>query len=226
MALHKSRALRAAALTLLGCLGMAWVEMSLRPAYPVKSILKLIVFGGCAGLYVLLCRDGTPFRVFRKPGRGSLCPAAGLAAGVFALILLGCVILSPWLDLSAITGNLGQKEGITASLFPFVALYITFVNSLLEEFFFRGFAFLTLRENGGGKLAWGFSALAFALYHVCIMDGWFSPILFLLLTAGLAVAGLFFNWLDRRGTLWPSWLVHVGANLALNLIGLHLFGTI
>lgn len=216
----------ASALTLLGCLAMALVEGVLRPAYPVKSALKVAVFLGCAGLYVLLFRDKTPFQTFRKPDRGSLTLAAALAAGVFVLILGGYALLAPWLDLSAVTGNLGEKEGITAGLFPLVALYISFGNSLLEEFFFRGFAFLTIREAEDGKLVWGFSALAFALYHVCIMDGWFSLPLFLLLTAGLFVAGLFFNALDRRGSLWPSWLVHMGANLAINTIGLHLFGVI
>ena len=210
--------------TLLGCLAMAWFEGILRPAYPVKSALKILAFLGCAGLYILVCRDSTPFHAFQKPEKRSLKLAAALAAGVFVLILSGYAILAPWLDLSAIPGNLGKKEGITAATFPFAALYISFGNSLLEEFFFRGFAFLGLKMTGCETLAWGFSALAFALYHVAIMDGWFTLPLFLLLTAGLALAGLLFNWLDRKGSLWPSWLVHMGANLAINTIGLHLFG--
>ena len=74
--------------------------------------------------------------------------------------------------------------------------------------------------------AWLFSALAFAGYHVAIMDSWFHPVLLILFTAGLALAGMLFNWLDRAGSLWPSWLVHMGANLATNLIGLRLFGLV
>ena len=203
---------------------MAWVESVLRPTYPVKSALKLLAFGGAVVLYVLLRRDKGLLRCFRRPSRQALVPGIFLAAGVFGLILGGYALLAPWLDLSAITGNLGAKEGITAATFPLAALYITFVNSLLEEVFFRGFSFLALRQAGCPRLAWVFSALAFALYHVAIMDGWFSPVLFLLLTAALAAAGLLFNWLDREGTLWPAWLVHMGANLAINTIALHLFG--
>ena len=93
---------------------------------------------------------------------------------------------------------------------------------MLEEFFFRGFAFLTAERKT--PRVWLFSALAFALYHVAIMGSWFHPILFVLLTAALAVAGVLFNALDREGTLWPAWLVHMAANLAINLIGMHLFG--
>ena len=56
------------------------------------------------------------------------------------------------------------------------------------------------------------------------MGSWFHPALFLLLTAALAVAGLLFNYLDHEGSIWPAWLVHMSANLAINIIGLSLFG--
>ena len=128
------------------------------------------------------------------------------------------------LDLSAIPENLAVKEGITKRTFPLAALYITFCNSLLEEYFFRGFAFLALYRTGRKKLAYSFSALAFALYHVSITSNWGSPVLILLMVAGLTAAGLLFNWLDREGSLLPSWLVHMGANLGTNAVGLILFG--
>ena len=56
------------------------------------------------------------------------------------------------------------------------------------------------------------------------MGSWFHPVLFVLLTAALAMAGLLFNWLDRWGSLWPAWLVHMAANLATNIIGMGLLG--
>ena len=213
-----------AILVLSGCLSIGWVETVLQPIYPVKSGLKILIFLGCAALYILITRDRTPLTVFRRPHPAALRLAGLLAAGTFGAILGGYALLAPWLDLSAITGNLGAKEGITAATFPLAALYISFGNSLLEEFFFRGFAFLTPKNAGSGLFAWIFSSLAFALYHVCIMGSWFHPVLFLLLTAGLALSGLLFNWLDRNGSIWPSWLVHMAANLAINTIGLSLFG--
>ena len=205
-----------------GVLTMAWVEGVLRPAYPVKSALKLAVFLGCAGLYTLLSGDRGPFHVLRKAGAVRL--AAPLALGVLVLLLVGYALLSPWLDLSAIPENLAAKEGITRETFPLAAAYITLCNSLLEEFFFRGFAFLTLYRAGFKRLAYGFSALAFALYHVSITDGWGSPALIVLMVAGLTAAGLLFNWLDREGSVLPSWLVHMGANLGTNGVGFILFG--
>ena len=209
-------------LTAAGCLMMAWVEAGLSPVYPVKSALKIVVFLGCAGLYTLLSGDREPFHVLRKARAVRL--AAPLALGVLVLLLVGYALLSPWLDLSAIPENLAAKEGITRETFPLAAAYITLCNSLLEEFFFRGFAFLTLYRAGFKRLAYGFSALAFALYHVSITDGWGSPALIVLMVAGLTAAGFLFDWLDREGSVLPSWLVHMGANLGTNTVGLILFG--
>ena len=218
----KRRAVLTIALVAVGCGVMAWVEGALRPIYPVKSSLKIAVFLGCAGLYVLFSRDFGPLQAFRRPRQIRL--TALLAAGVLVFLLGGYLLLSPWLDLSAIPENLAAKEGITRETFPLAAAYITLCNSLLEEYFFRGFAFLALYRAGREKLAWGFSALAFALYHVSITSNWGAPGLIVLMVAGLTAAGLLFNWLDREGSVWPSWLVHMGANLGTNAVGLILFG--
>ncbi|USF26632.1 hypothetical protein N510_001562 [Firmicutes bacterium ASF500] len=220
----KKRAVFAVLLVIVGCLVMAWVEGMLRPIYPVKSALKIVVFGGTAILYARAAGDRAVLRPFRRPGYKALRLAIPLAAAVFLLLLGGYLLLAPWLDLSAIPENLAVKEGITQKTFPLAALYITFCNSLLEEYFFRGFAFLTLYRLGYVRLAYGFSALAFALYHVSITSNWGSPVLIVLMVAGLTVAGLLFDWLDRDGSLFPSWLVHMGANLGTNSVGLILFG--
>lgn len=222
MADTKSRATLTIVLVAAGCLTMTWVEGVLSPVYPVKSALKIAVFLSCAGLYVLFIRDYSLFRALRYPGRIKF--AALLALGIFAFLLGGYLLLSPWLDLSAIPKNLAAKEGVTAKSFPLAAAYITLCNSLLEEFFFRGFAFLTLYRTGYKKLAYGFSALAFALYHVSITSNWGAPFLIVFMVAGLTAAGLLFNRLDREGSLWPSWLVHMGANLGTNAVGMILFG--
>jgi membrane protease YdiL (CAAX protease family) len=120
---------------------------------------------------------------------------------------------------------LTENIGVTGKNFLFVSLYISFVNSLLEEFFFRGFAFLTLQRSVGKKFAYVFSAASFALYHIAMMIGWFSIGLFLLVMAGLFIGGLLLNYLNAKSqTVYPSWLVHMFANFAINTIGFLLFG--
>ena len=51
-----------------------------------------------------------------------------------------------------------------------------------------------------------------------------SSVLFLLALAGLTAGGVLFNLLDARaGTIFPSWAVHIFANLAINTVGFILF---
>lgn len=219
---HRKWAL--AALVLVCCAVMAWMDGVWHPSYPVKSAVKLCLFLICPLLYARADRSWNWKKLFR-PSRRNLGRAALLGAGVFAVILGAYIILRNVFDFSDITALLGENAGITGENFFWVALYISFVNSLLEEFFFRGFAFLALRELGGRRLAYWFSALAFALYHTAMMLGWFSLPLFLLAMAGLTIGGLIFDWLNESsGTIYISWTVHMCANFAINGVGFLLFG--
>lgn len=213
-----------AVLVLLGW-GGAWLGQEICLGYWERAFIKALSFGCCMGLYLLLSRDGELFRLFQKPDRASLKWSLPLAGGVLVFLLGGYALLSPWLDLSAIPEQL-RMSGITAENFPVVAVYITLVNSMLEELFFRGFAFLALKQHASERFAYLFSGLSFALYHVSILSGWFHPVWFVLFIAGLAAAGMLFDLLDRRGSIWNGYLVHAAADLAIDLIGMRMFGII
>lgn len=211
------------ALILLCCAGVALVDGVLRPGYAAKSAAKLLLFGVIPWLW--LRRRGVSVGGLFRMERAALRRTLALAAGVFALILGGYFALRGVADFSAITVALTDNAGVSRESFPLVALYIPLVNALLEEFFFRGFAFLLLRRVTSPRFAAAFSAVVFALYHVSILQGWFAPALYALAMAGLAAGGLLFEWLDSRSdALLPSYLVHMAANLAINTVGLILFG--
>lgn len=98
-------------LTVLGCLAMLWVEWVLSPVYPVKSSAKALVFLGCAAAYVLASGDRTILRPSAGPNRGDEA-ALLLGGGVFLLLLGGYTLLSPWLDLSAISRQFTGQGGL------------------------------------------------------------------------------------------------------------------
>lgn len=200
---------------ILACGVMALVETVIRPGYLVKSCIKWVLFLGLSigSIRGSLRREGL--------GRG-LC----LGGGIFAVILAAFFLFRNFIDLGAIAEGLLGKEGISRENFLWVALYISICNSFLEELLFRGLAYLALREHTSEAFAMVFSAAAFAVYHAAILDGWFSWWVYGLCMLGLFVGGLIFNALDRRGGILPSWLAHAGANLAINTIGLMMFGLI
>ncbi len=205
--------------SILCCLTMALVDGVLRPAYAVKSAIKIAVFLLPALALSIRYRELSCFSLFRFPKKGFFT-ALALGIGVYFVILIGYFAVKPFFEFSSIAEKLTQNAGVTADNFLFVSLYISFVNSLLEEFFFRGFVFTNLKHLRSGRFAYLFSSILFAVYHVAMMTGWFSPVLFLLVMAGLVAGGMIFNYLNERmGTVYISWLVHMFANFAINTIG-------
>lgn len=201
------------------CAAMALVDGVLRPGYALKSAIKITLFFLLPLVLSLLDKDILYLKLFRFQKKG-IVTALGLGIGVYALILGGYFLISPFFDFSPIAGKLTENAGVSADNFLFVALYISFVNSLLEEFFFRGFVFSNLKRHSSRPFAYFFSAAAFALYHVAMMTGWFSPALFILVMVGLTAGGLLFNYLNERlNCVYVSWLVHMFANFAINTIG-------
>ena len=207
-------------LTGLVCCGiMALVDGLWQPGYAVKSAVKLAVFGLIPLVLttVLKLISLKELFVFRKKG---FFTALGFGLGIYVLILGGYLALRNVFDFSKIAGSLTENAGVTKDNFLFVSLYISFVNSLLEEFFFRGFLFRNLKDPSRPVMAYGISAVLFAAYHIAMMIGWFGFGLNTLVLLGLTVGGLIFNWLNEKlGCIYGSWLTHMFANFAINTIG-------
>lgn len=207
------------AVTIICCVAMAVVDGILRPGYAVKSVIKMAMFM-LIPLIASRVDRGVLYLSLLRPKNKGLLPAIALGVGIYVVILGGYFLVSPFFDFSKIAGALTTNAGVTKENFLYVSLYISFVNSFLEEFFFRGFVFTNLKQLSGRKLAHIFSATAFSLYHVAMMIGWFSPTLFLLVMVGLAAGGMIFNWLNEKlDTIYCSWLTHMFANFAINTIG-------
>ena len=203
----------------LACGVMALVDGVVQPGYAFKSAIKLALFLALP-FGVSRLRKGISFGALFRFQKKGFWIALGLGIGVYALILGGYLIVRNFFDFSGIALTLSRNAGVTKDNFLYVSLYISFINSLLEEFFFRGFLFVNLKGTAGRSFAYLFSSGLFALYHVAMMIGWFSPALFLLVMAGLFIGGMILNTMNEKlGSVYPSWLTHMFANFAINTIG-------
>lgn len=207
------------ALSTLAVVLMFLIERFMQPTYIIKSLIKIVLFAGTA--FICLKMD-------KNSGNKKILPAKNnnlrwcvlLGIGTYIVIIAGYFLLSDFIDAKQITDSLLAKENITASNFIFVALYISFVNSLLEEMFFRGLLYNRLRKLTKGHTAFAVSALLFSIYHIGIMTSWFSPVMFFVIIVMLFIAGLALNlfcrWCD---SFFASWIIHIAANLSINTIG-------
>lgn len=203
---------------------MAPVDLWLAPNYWVKSAIKIILFVLIPlGLnYIFKWVQLKELLVIKKKGRELLV----VGSLVIYLFIVGSYLtIGQWFSFSEVTVTLEETMAIHRDNFIFIALYIPVINAFIEEFFFRGILFLTLNKYIKTSFAYLISASIFSLYHVAIMSNWFSIPLFLLLVFSLLVAGLLFNWINAKtGSIYASYFIHAASNLAINTIGLHLFG--
>ena len=212
-------------LVIIACIVMGIVDAVIQPGYAIKSAIKIIMFLLIPIVYGLFLKEFN-IKNLMKPDKKGLCIALCLGFVIYGVVLGAYWIFKDVFDFSALTGSLNETTGVNKSNFIWVAIYISFVNSLLEEFFFRGFSFITLKKLTSRRFAYVFSSMVFALYHIAMMIGWFGVPVILIALIGLFAGGLIFNRFDeKKGTVYLSWLVHMFANFSINSIGFILFGS-
>jgi membrane protease YdiL (CAAX protease family) len=210
------------------------------PAPSIGALVSFWIAPGTIGIAVYaLCKavlyltpaiwsrwvDGERWKVsgFGKNGWG-----IGIGVGVAVGVL---VVLTRWLlgdraiDMNTFHGVLNENGLSTPAKFVVAALWLSFVNSLLEEYVFRWF--ITSRfEAITPRWATWLSASAFTLHHVIVLAKYLPVPTTVLASIGIFVGGLIWSWLYRRsGCIWPSWASHVLVDLAIMGVGyVALFG--
>lgn len=156
---------------------------------------------------------------FARPNIQRLKLALLLGIGAILFIQIAYALLQQFVDTDQIKSLLAERQRITADNFVWIAIYVTFGNSLLEELLFRSYI-----PQSGIKRPWLVSSLLFAIYHLAIFIGWFSWWVLLFALFCLVVGGLIFCWLNaNRPSLWNSWLMHIFADISILVIGFNLF---
>lgn len=189
------------------------VEQVFKLPYIFKTLIKAPLF-----LIYPLSQMKKDFKLRKRWLKKSLIYGGAIAG----IIVVAYLILYPFIDLSAIQSDMAGRMAISRTLFFFAAMYTIFINALLEEIFFRAYIYKGIRSK---KLAYIYSSLAFALYHLAIFGTWFSLPLLGLALVGLLVGGLIFSYItDKSGSFIGAYIVHIGADIGVVLVGLHVLG--
>ena len=202
---------------------MGVVDAVIQPGYVIKSLIKIVIFLCIPLLYRLFNKD-FDIKAILSPGKRGFLLALGIGFAVYGVILGAYLACRNIFDFSSLVGSLNETTGVNKSNFLWVAIYISFANSFLEEFFFRGFSFLFFKKIYSRVFAYTFSSIAFALYHIAMMIGWYGLPVILISVVGLFAGGLIFDRFDEKsGNIYLSWIVHMFANFSINTIGFMLF---
>lgn len=207
-----------------------FVRAFFTPTYFTSSLYKIVFLLPLVYRYYFhkkswknaLC-EGFSFSLFRKNISHALCWGV-----LFALLYgVGFLLFKNMLSTTVITSALQSFASITPANILFIGLYIIVVNSLLEEFFWRGFFFNETHSLYGWIVAYILTGLGFSLYHVTFFYSWFSLDLVLLAATGLFVYSLFMCMLFQKyNDLFTCWLIHAFVDVVQIGIGLWLFGLV
>ncbi len=217
------RALLIILVVVINCILMGIVDAVIVPHYFIKSLIKLFLFLVGPIITFIIYKD-IEYKSILKINKKCILKSLGLGISIFIFILVSYFILGNIFDLSNITNSLTNDIGVNIDNYLYVSIYISIVNSFLEEFFFRGFSFLILKKYSSFRLSLFFSSITFSLYHIAIMISWFNIWTLLLLIVVLFIGGLIFNYINLKyENIYSSWLVHMFANIAINILGFILF---
>jgi hypothetical protein len=166
--------------------------------------------------------EGGRWQVERPSGRGVL---VGLASGLAITLGIGIAYaaLAARIDatrLVEVARSMGLDE---PRAYLAGAAYWIVVNSLIEEYVYRWFMLRQCRQLLPAWAAVLASAALFTAHHTVALQVYLPPGLTALASAGVLIGGAVWAVLYLRyGSIWPGWISHILADIAVFAIGWHL----
>ncbi len=152
-----------------------------------------------------------------EPSSWSPARRGGWGAGVLSGLLIAAIVWAAYAGASHVgalgAGLVAERAARTGldrpALYVGGALYWITLNSLLEEYVWRWFAFRKFEAIVGPRWAVVAAALAFTTHHVVALVGQFDLALALLASLGVFTGGATWSWLYRRyESIWPGYVSH------------------
>jgi hypothetical protein len=165
-------------------------------------------------------------------GRPSWSPTShgglltGLATGIAmaAAIVFGAWAFDvPGMDLGPLRTAVVEMGLESPAAYLAGAASWVFLNSVMEEYVYRWFV---LRQCEALMRRWPaifMSAAIFTAHHVIAVSQYLDPGFTVLASAGVFLGGAVWSWLYLRyRSIWPGWLSHAIADIAVFGLGWHL----
>ena len=205
---------------------ITYVDAIIKPNYFVKIPFKIIAFLLIPILYFIVNKEEQKeLKKLFKYKKQDIIKGIKIGLPIYILMIISYFMTKNIIDFSNVAPNLSKTMGITKDNYFLVALYIPLLNSLQEEFFFRGYGFIQLKNKTSRLFSYIFTSLMFSIYHVGMLIGSFDVIVIILLLIGLIIGGCIFNYLNEKNeNIYVSWIVHMFINFAINTIGGILYG--
>ena len=170
-------------------------------------------------LWYLVVERGKPS--WSPPQNGGL--GVGLLTGLIvgAVIGLAALVFGIFdMDMGQLAGEVDQMGLTTPRAYLLGALGWTFVNSLMEEYVYRWFVFSQCERLMPRFVAVLASATVFTTHHVIALSTYLPMYLTALASLGVFLGGVLWAVLySRYRSIWPGWISHIIADVAVFAVG-------
>ncbi len=164
--------------------------------------------------------DRQPVRIGRPTRQGII---SGLVWGV---LIAAAIFAGYWfvgrqvIDADQLRTAVAENGLDQPARFIALALGLTFINALLEEYVWRWFVFRKCEALMAGRLAVVASALMFTLHHVIALKVQMAWTPTILASAGIFIGGCIWSGLYLRyRSVWPCDVSHILADAAVFIVG-------
>jgi hypothetical protein len=159
-----------------------------------------------------------------RPNHGGFGVAAGLGILISIVIFVmyltaGRILIEPQAvkDMAARTGLANPTIYLAG------AAYWILVNSVLEEYVWRWFVVRQCSILMSPRAAIAVSAVCFTLHHIIAMQVYLGWLIVAIASLGVFIGGALWSWCYLRyQSIWPGYLSHAIADIAVFAIGYHL----
>ena len=164
--------------------------------------------------------------------RGTRC--ASISFGLLSGLAISAFVLGLWffvakgsLDVSPLVTRMNESGMDNITRYVAFGAWLSFGNSLLEEFVFRWFVDGRLKLLGFCKV-WTIiiSAGIFTIHHVLVLLAFFDTGPAMVFSCGIFIGGALWSWTHMKwGSLIPGWISHALVDIAVLMVGFNiLFG--
>lgn len=144
----------------------------------------------------------------------------GLLMSFAILLVLFSPIGNAVFDQSGIVREKAEQMGVV-SHFVMFGLFLSFLHSLLEEYYWRWFVFGNLHLYWKSEVfAYGVGALGFASHHVVVTTQFFDGAIGWIFGFSVGIGGAIWSWLMvRHRSLIGAWVSHIIVDITLMSVG-------
>lgn len=193
----------------------------------IYAIAKVWLIALPAFWYIVV--DRQRISLGRLPDAGRNAFGVGLA---FGTAMAAAIIGGYWfigrqiIDPEQVRDIATQTGLIDLRTYIGLALYLTFVNALVEEYVWRWFTFRQTERIVGTQrrvIAIGLAALFFTIHHTFALIAQFDWLVVVLGSLGVFAGGAIWSWLYQRyRSIWVCYVSHILADVGVFVVGWHI----